>query len=60
MTRVNELFVENEELRAQNEQLSSLVASGPRTPNTDMILGALLGGGNPIQLAKDLANKKES
>lgn len=56
--RVQELESENAALREQCGKMAALLASGGvRTPNTDMILGAVLSGGDVMALAKQLAEK---
>ena len=53
---VDFLNAEIEHLREVNKTLSGFAAN-PRTPNTDMIMGALLGGGDVLGLTKTLAKK---
>lgn len=53
------LHTELMDLRELVKRYSNILANGgPRTQNTDMIMGAMLSGGNVMELAKTLANKK--
>lgn len=51
---------EIEELKKRNAELANTLAarvSGPS--NTDLIMGAVLSGGDPLALAKDLVKKQK-
>jgi len=60
LDKIKQLEQENKELRQQNASLAAVLADGPRTPNTDMVMGAMLSGGDVMKLAKDLAHREES
>jgi hypothetical protein len=49
---------ENAELRKLNADMASVLAHGVRTRNTDMVMGAVLSGGDVMALAKRLAESK--
>jgi len=52
------LLQEIEELKARNAKLADALAGTVRHSNTDLILGAVLSGGDPMALAKKLVEKK--
>lgn len=56
--RILALEAENAELRKRCAELASLITGDVRTPNTDMIMGAVLSGGDVMALAKKLAESK--
>ena len=60
LAKIERLEQENKELRAQLASMCSVISGGPRTPNTDMIMGAALSGGDVMKLAKELAHREES
>lgn len=60
LAKIKHLEQENKELRELVASMSSALADGPRTPNTDMIMGAMLSGGDVMKLAKELAHREES
>lgn len=55
---LEQLRRENARLRELNARLGSAYAGGPRTPNTDMIMGALASGGDVLGLAEGLAERE--
>lgn len=58
LDKIEALEEENAALRKQCGEMASLLAGGVRTPNTDMIMGAMLSGGDVMGLAKKLAEGK--
>lgn len=58
LDRIGDLEAENAELRKQCGEMASLLAGGVRTRNTDMVMGAVLSGGDVMVLAKKLAESK--
>ena len=56
LDRINALEEDNAALRKQCSEMCDLLRVGIRTPNTDMIIGAVLSGGDVMGLAKKLAN----
>lgn len=55
---LDQLRKENAELRELNDKMTKAYSGGPRTPNTDMIMGALASGGDVLALAKRLDEGK--
>jgi len=55
IARIESLEEENAELRKRCGEMASLLAIGIRTPNTDMMMGAVLSGGDVMGLAKRLS-----
>lgn len=55
--RVAELEAEVAELRELVCKQGELLAAGVRTPNTDMIMGAVLSGGDVLKLAELLRHR---
>ena len=58
LAKIEQLEHENGELRRLNATMAGALANGPRTPNTDMIMGAMLSGGDVMKLAKELAEQE--
>lgn len=58
LEKVEALEAENADLRKRCGEMASLLAGGVRTANTDMIMGAVLSGGDVMALAKRLAEPK--
>lgn len=54
---VAKLEAEVAELRELVNKQAALLAGGVRTPNTDMIMGAALSGGDALKLAALLAGR---
>lgn len=58
MTDIKRLEQEIADLKKQNAAVFAVLGNGPRTPNTDMLVGAAISGGDVLALARKLAASK--